>query len=438
MGKCPMNCVARCFYFIYYAKFFLSYFQPQLAQEHTEFCKGCNLGTPSGDLSAAVESWSYFGIALIYTAIARFEDDKCIRKALQYGMILPAAKLFVGFQWGKTALGDGRSFWVFLLENLALLLGSVMTCYVWYPNGKPRKPTGKFDIFAVVTGTRVQYVEQGALFALTAYNLFHGEMDKLLPHDGGYFGHALDAATRLGLAVTLAGVSQCEESDQKKLIQYYMSKRVIEFFYISALTAPFTIQAGGDAGLTAVYLLCSLNVLLLTHLMCVCYGSDVRRAVFWATTLGLGWLGLLGLFFPSTTAASVYRVPELASTSGAVFKLVGLGAVLIAAALAAFAKDNSMQAFESFYLFVYGSICAYGLYTDLYLGIFTDLANLFLIWCAYQQTGMSFMNKIKPFVPGFLFRGIKKVSAGASPKSSPKASSKSKRNRSKTPGRKSQ
>jgi len=76
------------------------------------------------------------------------------------------------------------------------------------------------------------------------------------------------------------------------------------------------------------------------------------------------------------------------------------------------------------------------------LGIFTDVANVFLVWCLWLSYGDRVTGVLKPLIPGFLRRGLKQTVNTLSPKSSPKAapmksSPMGKRGRSKSAGRKS-
>jgi hypothetical protein len=74
MAGVPLNCIARTIYVIYYAKFVVSLVNPQVAQEWSEFCHSCNLSYEGGQAAAAYETWSYFFVALIYTAVAQMKD----------------------------------------------------------------------------------------------------------------------------------------------------------------------------------------------------------------------------------------------------------------------------------------------------------------------------------------------------------------------------
>jgi len=111
----------------------------------------------------------------------------------------------------------------------------------------------------------------------------------------------------------------------------------------------------------------------------------------------------------------------------------GMGSLLVGSALYSFAGDFSMDGFEHYYTLVYGAIAAHAYAKDVYLGVFSDLANVFLVWCAYTQYGHHVCACLKKYTPNFLLKTAKQVASAASPKMGSK-----KRGRSKTPARKSQ
>jgi uncharacterized protein YjeT (DUF2065 family) len=217
----------------------------------------------------------------------------------------------------------------------------------WKKTGKPaRKHTSWFsckEFFSYDTACRIQYIEQTVLFGFAAYYIYQGEHDKLVPSDGGLLSSALSCATQFGLAMMLMGVAQISEGDEKKVLQYYMVKKVVEFYYLSALTAPASMQAGGEHGLAGVYITTVWFTFCLVHLMQTCYGGPCRRCVFWFAAVLVLFLGGLGLFFPPSTAAAFYRVPDLAGVPQNIFRLVGLGLMVVGTSLAAFSKGGGME-----------------------------------------------------------------------------------------------
>ena len=76
--KLPLDCIMRCFYCVYYAKFLLAFFNPALAKEWTDF-------SGASDVTSAYETWGYFFTALLWTAATQFDDSKSQRKATQVG-----------------------------------------------------------------------------------------------------------------------------------------------------------------------------------------------------------------------------------------------------------------------------------------------------------------------------------------------------------------
>lgn len=250
--------------------------------------------------------------------------------------------------------------------------------------------------------------------------------------DEHFRGYSL-AVVQFGLASTLCGVSQCDEEDQMKVSQYYMVRWFIELFWLSVIAAPYGLATGGEQGLAGLYALTAWYIVALTHSLRCCYIADTERMVFWGAGLTTLFLGALGIFHENSTAADFYNFPELMGAPDVIFKLVGLGCVLLVFIFYSCAEQWRCDDFEKIFVYVYGFVCVYNFYNDVILGIFTDLANIFLLYCWWKNYALQLLTESKRFLPAFLFWSAKKASEATSPKSGPSK----KRGRSQTPGRKS-
>ena len=161
-----MVSVMRLFYSLYLFKFALAFLQPELAQEVSDFCAGCNLSSDAGQVAAANETWGYLFCGLIFIAAAQMDNTRSMRKVCQFAMWLPLARLAVLIYWGRDALGEtSNQFAVSVTENLVLILVSCGACYSWHAksSGKAATPS-KFDLHTPRSCSLIASAEQFILF----------------------------------------------------------------------------------------------------------------------------------------------------------------------------------------------------------------------------------------------------------------------------------
>lgn len=442
MAKPSLLNLSRVLWGYYLGKGALALFRPDLAQEHTDFCRGCKLDSDAGHTTGQFEAFSHIFVGLIFAAVAQFDSKTCMRNAICWSKVLQVLRLVVLARLGQGALTENQ-FIVSIVENLAVLGVCCLTTMVWHKSGSlPVTKLGKFELYEHRTALLICALESAVLGAFAVHTILTGEPDQFRPNDAGLFGSAQAAAFHIGFGVLLFGISNSDEKSMGKTIQYIMVKKSVELYYLSVLAAPFAISAGGIQGAygTMVYLSLSL-----VHLMAVCYWASPRKMVFWVASVLSFFLRALGLFYPSSTASAFYRVGDLGSSN--VYALVGVGSSVLGAAFYSFAAEWNMDAFEKHFVYAYGAVLAHSLVTSEFqkpieLGIFTDVANVFLVWCLWLSYGDRVTGVLKPLIPGFLRRGLKQTVNTLSPKSSPKAapmksSPMGKRGRSKSAGRKS-
>lgn len=387
-GPIPLHCIPRILYAFCFTKFVLAKFFPEIAQGWTDFCHSCKLSTDSGKVAGATEMWSYFMMGVLYFAVAEFGGNatKSQRKALQYGMIVPFAKLAVLAHWGYKVMGQNNDFYISVAENVIVALLSVLACYVWYKDvGKPEAPAAALTFTDTRTAVRVLWIEHLVYAAWSIYCLVTDTTNQNPWSDSGVFGAAMMAVNFVGASVCLMGCSQCIGDAQKKVIQYYgLIHKVVILYVLLPLYAPGIISGHKDFGLPLVYGALFVHVLHLVQLCGCCYPANFPKAFFWGSSFVCIFLGVLGLAYPTATAASIYRVPDLASAGEPVFRLIGLFLCLVGSSLYGFAAENNTEIFEMNYVYVYGFIAVWGMVNDMYLGLFTDLASVFLLVCAWR------------------------------------------------------
>lgn len=442
MAPLTLKQCAQIFYSLHYAKAAFAYFFGDLAQEKTDFCHGCALGSETGYVTAQYEIFGDVFLGFFYTAVARFDSERAQRNCISFGRVAEVLNLLVLVKIGQGALDDKQLMLAVIRSGVSFLLAT-LAVDVWHKRASGKgasKGAGKFDLFDIKTGTQALFLESLALALYSAYNLFTGDADKLRPNDAGVYGAYTLAAAQFGAAALYWAVGTAEDSDQEKVVKYATYKKVVELFWLSVLAAPFAIAANGENGLTGAYLTSLYYSVSLVHLLGCVEPSSQRKLVFLVASVVSFFLGSLGLFHSSATASAFYNIAALNGASGSVFRLVGLGAVLVGASFYAFSLGFEADSFEKSFAKAYGALLAWNLYqgTEFEFGVLTDLMNVFLLWCLYQNYSAEFFRRISPIVPSFLKKPFKTVAAIASPKSSPKAGSKKmKRGRSSTPGRKS-
>merc|ERR1711998_630894 len=146
-------------------------------------------------------------------------------------------------------------------------------------------------------------------------------------------------------------------------------------------------------------------------------GGTSRRDVFWAGGLLLFFMGALGVGFPAATATAFYRL-DLAGSS---VTLVGLGSLILGAALWSFAEQFSMESFERAFSYTYGAVLLHSLVVSgsavhESLGLFSDLLNSFFLWCVWQNWSGPAVLYCKPVLPAALYRNAKILVDATSPK----------------------
>jgi len=436
--------VARIFYCVYYLKWATQVFYPAVAQEYFDFCPGCDFGSETGNVTAQYEAWTNFFIALSLTAVAQFTHDGDIRTALCWYKAIPGFRLIVLARVGKETMTDGNVFYNSVMVNIFLFIFSLLTTHVWHKRTAKDTKYGKFGLYDYRTGTFAMCLEYVGLAGLAGHQHFTGEANTIRPNDAGVFGATAVFATYAGIALMYWGISQAEsDQSQKTFVQYSMLHKIINLFYLSVIAAPFTFQANGEQGLNVLYGRAFFYTLTLVHLMSCAYYAPVRRMVFWMAAIVAVFLGVLGLIYPASTASTYYRMEELSGASDSVYKLVGMGACIVGAALLAFSQEFNMDVFEVKFVYTYGFVLLHSYFTEGTLpafGVFSDLLNAFLFWCIWFNYSNIFLSVASPWCPSFLRRTVIKVAAVASPPVSPKKSVSAKKNgrgRSKTPARKS-
>lgn len=382
MAPIPLDCVARVFYAIFFTKFFVAKFFPQIAQQYTDFCHSCKVD--SLNVAAACETWGYFLTGLLYLGVAEFGNEKAQRKVLQYGMIMPVAKLGVLGYLGESVMGASEGFYVAIAENVIIFLLSVLSCYVWFKDvGIPAAATANWTFKDNKTAIRILYLELTAWCAYTCYCLFEHNTAALPFSDSGVFGAAMTAASMGGGAICLMGVAQCPEPCQTKIVQYFgLCYKGVCLGFLLPLGLPWILAH--EHGLHLAYWVILQTVVHMVHLCACTYKSDTAKQIFWGGGFTCIFLGVLGLVYPSATATQIYRVPELGSAGEPVFRLIGLFLALVGASLYGFASVNNTDAFEQHFVYMYGVISVWGTVNEMYLGLFSDMANMFLLLCVYR------------------------------------------------------
>lgn len=424
MAPMTLENVCRVISSVYFFRFALAILRPNLAQEYTDFCNGCDLNSDAGYVTGQHEAFAALFVGLFYMATSKLGHDRAMRTILCWGKALPILKLVVLLKYGLSTLGTENTRLLTTILSEVFLLGlAAVACHEWFKRLTPVSGTkGAFDLYAAKTGAQVAALEAGVLGFSALFYLYSGEVNQFRPNDAGVYGSANAAAHHLGMVALCFAASLCDEGDISDLLTALLQKKKVELLYLSILGAPFAIAAGGDNGLNGAYITTLVYVLTMVHLMCCKFHGPPRRAVFWMGSAFAAFLGSLGFFFPASTAAAFYRIPELAGSGANVYKLIGMGCFIFAGALYAFSESFEMDAFEGYFVFAYAPVVAWTFFHTQglpELGVFSDLLNVFMVWCVYQQYKEEILSRVKPFVPRFFRKTVKSVVDVVSPKASP-------------------
>lgn len=159
MAPLQLPQVARIIYGYHFAKFLIGAVRPEILQEHTDFCHGCDVSSDAGFVTSQYEAFHNFFLGLIFVAVAQYDSERSIRTVICWAKVLPLCKLAVIAKLGQATLTEGHEFGVSVVENLALLALECVTCHVWYKKPSSGGRKGKFEIYDNRTAVRLGALE---------------------------------------------------------------------------------------------------------------------------------------------------------------------------------------------------------------------------------------------------------------------------------------